>query len=174
MQEKLHWVQLKGFSPECVNTCALRLLAVVQEKLHCLQRKGFSPPWTSMCLFSLEALMAKKSHWLQLWEFFPWCWSMCVMRSLVILKERLHRTHKQGFSAVGIHISRACDAQSISEQSWGINWRQQKLFTKCSCLKRWKWCDCFLQKLSYFSYTNQSLHFWRESKPWKAKIITLC
>ena len=49
MHEKLHCVQLKGFSPECVFMCVLRLEAVVQENLHCLQLKGLYPEWIRMC-----------------------------------------------------------------------------------------------------------------------------
>ena len=33
----------KGFSPEWVSMCVLRLPAVVQEKLHCLQAKELFP-----------------------------------------------------------------------------------------------------------------------------------
>ena len=36
-----HCLQLKGFSPEWISMCVLRLSGLVQEKLHCLQLKGF-------------------------------------------------------------------------------------------------------------------------------------
>ena len=36
-QEKMHWVQLKGFSPEWERMCVLRLSAREVEKLHCAQ-----------------------------------------------------------------------------------------------------------------------------------------
>ena len=55
-------VQLKGFLPEWVNMWLFRWLAYVQEKLHYLQTKDFSPLSTSMCLFSLKALTLEYPH----------------------------------------------------------------------------------------------------------------
>ena len=42
------------FSPEGIFVCLLMQEAVVQEKSHCLQLKGFCPEWVSMCVLRLS------------------------------------------------------------------------------------------------------------------------
>ena len=55
-----------------INMCVLRWLALVQEKLHSLQAKGFSPLWTSMCAFKLAVVLLEFPHWLQCGIFSKW------------------------------------------------------------------------------------------------------
>ena len=63
-------MQLKGFSPECVSMCVLRLAACVQVYLHWLQLNGFPPVWTRMWIFSLAAVVNEEAHIEHLWVFF--------------------------------------------------------------------------------------------------------
>ena len=58
MQEYIHCVQLKDFSPEwvCNCMCVWRVPVVVQE---ILQLKGFSPLWTSMRFFQISSFDAQ-------------------------------------------------------------------------------------------------------------------
>ena len=103
-QEKFHCVQLKGFFPEWVKMWLFRWLAYAQEKLHYLQTKDFSPLSTSMCLLSLKALTLEYPQLFQLWDFFLTWWSKCIFKSLVILKERSRWTQEWGLSSVCISI----------------------------------------------------------------------
>ena len=41
----------------CFFICFFKLPDCVQEKLHCLQAKGFSPVWVRMCTFKSLAVM---------------------------------------------------------------------------------------------------------------------
>ena len=152
VKEYLHCVQLKGLSPEWINMCFLRSLAVVQEKtslqngkacvswgyqLLCRSSCTFCKWMTSLhyepaCVFSDEQVWWLSSHtgcsW---WGFFLSCWTIYVLRSLAIVKERLHWTHELSVSSICISIVvqlNLVQVQSILEQSSGIT-RQTKNFS---------------------------------------------
>ena len=62
----------------CVSLCLLRSVDVVQEKLHCAQPKGFFPDWVSMCVLRV-ALVQEYSHCEQLKGFAPEFAPMCIL-----------------------------------------------------------------------------------------------
>ena len=57
LQEKLHCLQQKGFSPLCTAMWLFRLAGWAQEKLHCLQLKDFSTLWESLWFFRWLAVV---------------------------------------------------------------------------------------------------------------------
>ena len=94
----MHWVQLKGFSPEWESMCVLRLLAREAEQVYCAHLKAFLPECVSMCFLRSPLCLQEQLHCAHLKAFLPECVRMCFLRSPVCLQKQLHCLHLKGLS----------------------------------------------------------------------------
>lgn len=96
----VHWLQVYGFSPECVRRWIFRLPFCVKRFPHCAHAYGFSPVWMRMWMLSVVLLTNDLPHREQGTGDSPVWLARCTMRSSRLWKRSPQKLQSRDLLAV--------------------------------------------------------------------------